>query len=66
MAQKWAGWLHNPCHLGAPQRFGLEDKIKSGPQVSNGYVNHAAWGGPQRCIVWDRIKSDPQVGLVAT
>ena len=21
VAHKWAGWLHNPCHLGAPQRF---------------------------------------------
>ena len=33
MAQKWAGWLHNPCRVGGPQRFGAEDKITSGPQM---------------------------------
>ena len=29
--QKWAGWLHNPCRLGGPQRFIAGDRIHSGP-----------------------------------
>ena len=33
IAHKWAGWLHNPCRLGGPQRFKGGDKISSGPQV---------------------------------
>ena len=33
VAHKWADWLHNPCHLGGPQRFGAGDKVCSGPQV---------------------------------
>ena len=28
VAHKWAGWLHNPCHLGGPQRFRAGDKIR--------------------------------------
>ena len=33
MANKWADWLHNPCHLGGPQTFTAGDKMKNGPQV---------------------------------
>ena len=33
VAHKWAGWLHNPCRLGGPQRFKAGDKISSGPQM---------------------------------
>ena len=33
MAQKWAGWLHNPCRLGGPHRFKAGGRIRSGPQV---------------------------------
>ena len=33
MAQKKAGWLHNPCCLGGPQRFRAGGRIRSGPQV---------------------------------
>ena len=27
----WAGWLHNPCRLGGPQRFRTGERIISGP-----------------------------------
>ena len=33
VAGKWAVWLHNPCHLGGPQRFRAGEKISNGPQV---------------------------------
>ena len=33
MARKWARWLHNPCRLGGPHRFGAAGRIRSGPQV---------------------------------
>ena len=33
VAHKWAGWLHNACRLGGPQRFRGGDKIRGGPQV---------------------------------
>ena len=32
-AHLWARWLHNPCHLGGPHRFGAGGRIRSGPQV---------------------------------
>ena len=33
VANKWAGWLHNPCPLAGPQRFRAGDRISRGPQV---------------------------------
>ena len=33
LAQKWAGWLHNPYRLEGPRRFKAGDKIRGGPQV---------------------------------
>ena len=33
VAHKWARWLHNPCRLGGPHRFGAGGRIRSGPQV---------------------------------
>ena len=33
VAHKWARWLHNPCHLGAPHRFRAGGTIRCGPQV---------------------------------
>ena len=33
VAHKWARWLHHPCHLGDPHRFGAGGKIRSGPQM---------------------------------
>ena len=33
VALKWAKWLGHPCRLGDPHRFGVEGKIRSGPQV---------------------------------
>ena len=33
VAHKWARWLHNPCRLWGPLRFGAGEKIRSGPQV---------------------------------
>ena len=33
VAHKWAGWLHNTCHLGGPHRFRTGGRIRSGPQV---------------------------------
>ena len=33
VAHKWARWLHNPCRLGAPNRFTVGDKVRSDPQV---------------------------------
>ena len=33
VAHKWAGWLHNPCRLGAPHRLRAGGRITSGPQV---------------------------------
>ena len=33
VAHKWAGWLHNPCCLGSPQRFITGHTTSSGPQV---------------------------------
>ena len=35
VAHKWARWLHNPCRLGAPDRFRAEGRIRRGPQVGN-------------------------------
>ena len=32
-AHKWAGWLHNPCRLGGPQRFRAGAKIGREPLV---------------------------------
>ena len=31
VAPKWARWLHHPCRLGDPHRFGEGGKIRSGP-----------------------------------
>ena len=33
VAHQWARWLHNPCHLGGPQRFRAGGRIRGGPQV---------------------------------
>ena len=33
VAHKWARWLHNPCRLGGPHRFGAGGTITSSPQV---------------------------------
>ena len=33
VAQRWASWLHHPCHLGGPQRLRAGDKNRSGTQV---------------------------------
>ena len=33
VAHKWARWLHNPCRLGEPHRFGAGGRIRGGPQV---------------------------------
>ena len=43
MAHKWARWLHNPCRLGVPHRFGAGGRIRSG---QGGYITPAAWGFP--------------------
>ena len=32
VANKWAGWLHNPFRLRCPQHFRAGDKIRSGVQ----------------------------------
>ena len=32
VARKWA-WLHNPCHVGGPQRFKVGHKERSSRQV---------------------------------
>ena len=45
MVHGWAGWLYNPCRLGAPQRFKAGHKISTGTQVgAGGYITTAAWG----------------------
>ena len=31
VADKWARWLHHPCHLGDPLRFKAGGKIRGGP-----------------------------------
>ena len=31
VTDKWARWLHHPCHLEDPLRFRAEGKIRSGP-----------------------------------
>ena len=33
MANKWADWLHTPCHQWFFQHFKAGDKIRSGPEV---------------------------------
>ena len=33
VAQKWAGWLRNPCRFGGGERLEAGDIIISGPQV---------------------------------
>ena len=33
VAQKWAKWLPHPCRIGAPHRFRVGGKMRSGPQV---------------------------------
>ena len=33
VAHKWAKWLHHPCRLEDPHRFGAGGEIRSGPQV---------------------------------
>ena len=46
VAQKWVNWIHNPCHLGRPQRFKAGDKIISGPQLGKVAITPALWGVP--------------------
>ena len=31
VAHKWARWLHHPCRLGYPHRFGAGGEIRKGP-----------------------------------
>ena len=31
VADKWARWLHHPCHVKDPHRFRTGGKIRSGP-----------------------------------
>ena len=33
VVDKWAMWLHNPCHLGGPHRFKAGGKIRRGAQL---------------------------------
>ena len=40
LAHKWAGWLHNPCRLGGPQRLRVGDKFKSGPIKWAGWLHN--------------------------
>ena len=58
VAQKWVGWLHNPCCLGGPQRFRAVDKIRSGPQVGRLATSPLPSGGPQRFRAEDKIIVD--------
>ena len=45
MAHKRARWLHNPCRLGGPHRFGAGGRIRRGPQVGKVATQHLPPGG---------------------
>ena len=66
MAHKWARWLHNPCHLGGPQRFRARE-VES--QVAHKWTrwlhNPCRLGGPHLFRAGGKIRSGPQVGKVA-
>ena len=66
VAHKWAGWLHNPCCLGAPY------SSKQGTESEMAH-NWARWlhkpcrlGGPQCFTAGHKFRYGPQVGRVAT
>ena len=46
VAHKWANWLSHPCRIGNPHRCRAGGKIRSGPQVGNGYLTPAVSGIP--------------------
>ena len=45
VGNKWAGWLHNPCHLrGSPKLNYGENNKKWPTSVLGGYIAPAGWG----------------------
>ena len=67
VAHLWARWLHDPCRLGEPLRFG------AGGAESQVAHLWARWlhkpcrlGEPLRFRAGGRIRSGPQVGKVTT
>ena len=48
LAEKWARWLHYPCHLGVPTASELGDRIRIGPQVGKMDTSPLPSGGPHR------------------
>ena len=48
LAQKWARWLHYPCHLGVPTASERGDRIRIGPQVGKMDTSPLPSGGPHR------------------
>ena len=47
MVHKWANWLPHPCRIGEPHRLRAGGKIRSGPQVGDGYLTPAVSESPK-------------------
>ena len=55
----------NPCHLGAPQRFRVENKISTAHRWADWLPCPCCLKGPQPFRVADKIRTSPQVGGLA-
>ena len=66
VAQKWAVWLHNPCHRGGPHRFGARGKSEVADKRAGWLHNSCRLRGPHRSRVGGRITGGPPLGRVAT
>ena len=61
---KWAGWIHNPCHLENTSERGT--KPEEAHKWAGWLHNPCRLGGPQRLRAGDKISDGPQMGRVAT
>ena len=66
VAQKWARWLHNPCHLGDPTASERGAKSEVAHKWARWLHNLCRLGDPHRFRAGGKIRSGPQVGKVAT
>ena len=66
VAHLWAMWLHNPCRLGGPLRFGAGGRIRSGPLVGKVATLTLPPRGAPSLHSRGKTRSGPLVGKVAT
>ena len=63
LAHKWADWLHNPCHLEGPQRFGRGEKLPA-HMWADGFHNPYLEGGHKRFRVGAHNHKGPTNGWI--